>query len=151
MRFEFRHTTLERITQILLIEDNLGDIRLIQEVMKESDFRHELSIVTDGEQAIQYLRKEGKFKDAPIPNLILLDLNLPKKDGREVLSEIKTTLPYKIIPVVVFSSSEAEKDINKAYELYANAYVVKPFDFNKFSQVIQAIQRFWLDVVKLPY
>jgi CheY-like chemotaxis protein len=134
----------------LLIEDNLGDIRLIQEVMKESAYKHELNIVTDGEQAIQYLRREGKFKEAVAPHLIFLDLNLPKKDGREVLSEIKTSPVHKVIPVVVFSSSEAEKDIQKAYELYANAYVVKPFDFNKFSQVIQSIQHFWLDVVKLP-
>lgn len=119
--------------------------------MKESPYKHELSIVTDGEQAIQYLKREGRFKEAVVPNLILLDLNLPKKDGREVLSEIKSSHMHRVIPVVVFSSSEAEKDILKTYELYANAYVVKPFDFNKFSQVIQSIQRFWLDVVKLPH
>jgi CheY-like chemotaxis protein len=141
---------VERTTQILLIEDNLGDIRLIQEVMKESPYKHEMNIVTDGEQAIQYLRREGNFKNAVMPNLILLDLNLPKKDGREVLSEIKSSPVHKFIPVVVFSSSEAEKDIQRTYDLFANAYVVKPFDFNKFSQVIQAIQRFWLEVVKLP-
>jgi CheY-like chemotaxis protein len=118
--------------------------------MKESPFKHEMNIVTDGEQAIQYLRREGNFKDSVMPNLILLDLNLPKKDGREVLSEIKSSPAHKFIPVVVFSSSEAEKDIQRSYDLFANAYVVKPFDFNKFSQVIQAIQRFWLEVVKLP-
>lgn len=141
---------MERITQILLIEDNLGDIRLIQEVLKDSPYKHELNIVTDGEQAIQYLRREGKFRESVTPNLILLDLNLPKKDGREVLSEIKNSEILKVVPVVVFSSSEAEKDIQRTYELFANAYVVKPFDFNKFSQVIQSIQKFWLDVVKLP-
>jgi CheY-like chemotaxis protein len=135
---------------ILLIEDNLGDIRLIQEVLKESAHKHELNIVTDGEQAIFYLKKEGKFADAAVPNLIFLDLNLPKKDGREVLAEIKNNEALRSIPVVVFSSSEAEKDIQRSYDLHANCYVVKPFDFNHFSKVIHSIQNFWLNVVKLP-
>jgi CheY-like chemotaxis protein len=141
---------MERLVNILLIEDNLGDIRLIQEVLKESEHKHNLNIVTDGEQAINYLKKEGKHASALTPNLIFLDLNLPKKDGREVLAEIKNNNDLKTIPVVVFSSSEAEKDIQRAYDLHANCYVVKPFDFNQFSRVIQSLQNFWLSVVKLP-
>lgn len=141
---------MDKVVHILLIEDNLGDIRLIQEVLKSSEHKHNLNIVTDGEQAIHYLKKEGKFADAVSPNLIFLDLNLPKKDGREVLAEIKSNEKLKTIPVIIFSSSEAEKDIQKSYDLHANCYVVKPFDFNEFSKVIQAIQSFWLNVVKLP-
>ncbi|MGZ5303648.1 MAG: response regulator [Bacteroidia bacterium] len=141
---------MDQVVNILLIEDNLGDIRLIQEVLKNSEHKHDLHIVKDGEQAIHYLKKENKFADAVTPNLIFLDLNLPKKDGREVLVEIKSNDKLKTIPVIIFSSSEAEKDIQKSYELHANCYVVKPFDFNEFSKVIQAIQSFWLNVVKLP-
>ncbi|RYD74645.1 MAG: response regulator [Sphingobacteriales bacterium] len=141
---------MDPTVHILLIEDNLGDIRLIQEVLKGSDHKHELDIVTDGEQAVHFLKKEGKFAEATTPNLIFLDLNLPKKDGREVLAEIKTSDKLKTIPVIIFSSSEAEKDIQKSYDLHANCYVVKPFDFNEFSKVIQAIQAFWLNIVKLP-
>jgi len=141
---------MDHSVNILLIEDNLGDIRLIQEVLKGSEHKHDLHIVTDGEQAIHYLKKEGKFTDAVKPNLIFLDLNLPKKDGREVLAEIKSNEKLKTIPVIIFSSSEAEKDIQKSYDLHANCYVVKPFDFNEFSKVIQAIQSFWLSIVKLP-
>jgi CheY-like chemotaxis protein len=140
----------EITVDILLIEDNLGDIRLIQEVLKESIHKHNLHIVTDGEQAVHFLKKEGKFSDAVSPNLVMLDLNLPKKDGREVLAEIKSHEHLRYIPVVVFSSSEAEKDIQKSYDLHANCYVVKPFDFNHFSKVIQSIQNFWLNIVKLP-
>lgn len=141
---------MDHIVNILLIEDNLGDIRLIQEVLKGSEHKHDLHIVTDGEQAIHYLKREGKFADSVKPNLIFLDLNLPKKDGREVLAEIKSNEKLKTIPVIIFSSSEAEKDIQKSYDLHANCYVVKPFDFNEFSKVIQAIQSFWLSIVKLP-
>lgn len=141
---------MDKNVNILLIEDNLGDIRLIQEVLKESVHPHKLHIVTDGEQAVHYLKREGQYANEPAPNLILLDLNLPKKDGREVLAEIKTHEHLRFIPVVVFSSSEAEKDIQKSYDLHANCYVVKPFDFNHFSKVIQSIQNFWLSVVKLP-
>lgn len=141
---------MEKTIHILLIEDNLGDIRLIQEVLKESEYKYELHVVTDGEQAIHYLKREGQFKDSALPSLIFLDLNLPKRDGREVLAEIKANEKLKTIPVVVFSSSEAEKDIQKSYDLHANCYVVKPFDFNQFSKVIKSIQHFWLTVVKLP-
>ena len=141
---------VEKEINILLIEDNLGDIRLIQEVLKDSIHSHSLNIVNDGEQAIQYLKRENKYTDAVVPNLIFLDLNLPKKDGREVLAEIKGSDNLRFIPVVIFSSSEAEKDIQKSYDLHANCYVVKPFDFNQFSQVIESIQNFWLSIVKLP-
>lgn len=135
---------------ILLIEDNSGDIRLIKEVFKESNLEGNLHVVTDGEQAISYLSKEGEYKDAPKPNLIFLDLNLPKKDGREVLSEIKNNDDLKYIPVVVFTSSEAEQDIKKSYGLHANCYIVKPFDFDQYNQIISTIRNFWLSVVKLP-
>lgn len=135
---------------ILLIEDNSGDIRLIKEVFKESNLEGNLHVVTDGEQAIAYLAREGEFKDAPKPNLIFLDLNLPKKDGREVLSEIKNNDDLKYIPVVVFTSSEAEQDIKKSYGLHANCYIVKPFDFDQYNQIISTIRNFWLSVVKLP-
>jgi CheY-like chemotaxis protein len=135
---------------ILLIEDNSGDIRLIKEVFKESNLEGNLHVVTDGEQAIAYLAKEGEFKDAPKPNLIFLDLNLPKKDGREVLSEIKNNDELKYIPVVVFTSSEADQDIKKSYGLHANCYIVKPFDFDQYNQIISTIRNFWLSVVKLP-
>jgi CheY-like chemotaxis protein len=135
---------------LLLIEDNSGDIRLIKEVFKESNLEGNLHVVTDGEQAIAYLAKEGEFKDAPKPNLIFLDLNLPKKDGREVLSEIKNNDELKYIPVVVFTSSEADQDIKKSYGLHANCYIVKPFDFDQYNQIISTIRNFWLSVVKLP-
>lgn len=141
---------MDKPINILLIEDNLGDIRLIQEVLKESEHPYNLQIVTDGEQAIRYLKQEGEFAEARYPHLIFLDLNLPKKDGREVLAEIKGDNKLKSIPVVIFSSSEAEKDVLNSYDLYANCYVVKPFDFNHFSQVIKSIQNFWLNIVKLP-
>lgn len=137
-------------TNILLIEDNLGDIRLIQEVLRDSTHSHQLFIATDGEQAIQFLRNENEFAEKPKPQLILLDLNLPKKDGREVLAEIKNNQQLSFIPVIVFSSSEADKDIQQSYNLHANCYIVKPFDFTSFSSVIESIQNFWLAVVKLP-
>ncbi len=143
-------TSVDKEVHILLIEDNMGDIRLIQEVLKEAGLQHHLHTVTDGEEAVDYLKKEGKHTLAPTPHLIFLDLNLPKKDGREILAEIKSSDKLKLIPVVVFSSSEAEKDIVRSYELNANCYVVKPFDFNLFSQAIQSIQHFWLNVAKLP-
>jgi chemotaxis family two-component system response regulator Rcp1 len=141
---------LTKTIHILLIEDNLGDIRLIQEVLKDTDPRPELHVIKDGEQALFYLNKAEGFEDAVTPHFILLDLNLPKKDGREVLEYIKKDDRLKRIPVIIFSSSEAEKDIMKAYDLHANCYIVKPFDFNQFSKVMGSIQNFWLKVVKLP-
>jgi two-component system, chemotaxis family, response regulator Rcp1 len=135
---------------ILLIEDNPGDIRLIQEILKGRNPAPELFVIKDGEQALNYLYKKNGFENAAIPNLIILDLNMPKKDGREVLQQIKKDNLLKRIPVVVFSSSESEKDIKMTYDLYANCYIVKPFDFNEFTAVVDSIQNFWLNVVKLP-
>jgi chemotaxis family two-component system response regulator Rcp1 len=135
---------------ILLIEDNSGDIRLIKEVFKESSLDDKLHVVTDGEQAISFLNKKDQWADAPKPNLIFLDLNLPKKDGREVLAEIKNDDELKFIPVVIFTSSEADQDIKKAYSLHANCYIVKPFDFDEYSRIISNIRDFWTNVVKLP-
>jgi two-component system, chemotaxis family, response regulator Rcp1 len=135
---------------ILLIEDNSGDIRLIKEVFRKDNKEDNLHVVTDGEQAILFLRQQGEYADAPRPKLIFLDLNLPKKDGREVLAEIKTDDKLRLIPVVVFTSSEADQDVQKTYSLHANCYVVKPFDFDQYSEIINTIRNFWLNIVKLP-
>jgi CheY-like chemotaxis protein len=136
--------------EILLVEDSAGDVRLIQENLKESKVRNTLNVVGDGIEAMAYLRNEGKYKDAPRPDLVLLDLNLPKKDGRQVLTEIKSDENLKCIPVVVLTISKAEEDIMKSYSLHANAYISKPVDLNQFLKVVKAIEEFWLTVVKLP-
>jgi chemotaxis family two-component system response regulator Rcp1 len=136
--------------EILLVEDSAGDVRLVQENLKESKVRNMLNVVEDGIEAMAYLRKEGKYKDASRPDLILLDLNLPKKDGRQVLTEIKSDEYLKCIPVVVLTISKAEEDIMKSYSLHANAYISKPVDLNQFLKVVKAIEEFWLTVVKLP-
>ena len=136
--------------EILLVEDNKGDVGLIEEVFEEAKIKNSLHVAEDGEEAMLYLRREGKFLSSPHPDLILLDLNLPKKDGREVLREIKEDSNLKNIPVVVLTTSGAEKDIIRAYELHANAYVTKPIDFNQFINVIGSIVNFWLGVVQLP-
>jgi chemotaxis family two-component system response regulator Rcp1 len=135
---------------ILLVEDNPGDIRLTIEVLKEGRINNELTIVTDGEQAIQFLRKEGEYAQAPTPDIILLDLNLPKKDGREVLAEIKTDEALLRIPVIVLTTSDAEKDVLNMYAHHANCYITKPVDFNQFIKVIKTFEDFWLNIVKLP-
>jgi two-component system, chemotaxis family, response regulator Rcp1 len=135
---------------ILLIEDNPGDIRLTKEALKEGKVLNNLSVVTDGVEAIDFLRKLNKYKDAVTPDLILLDLNLPKKDGREVLKEIKEDLQLKQIPVVVLTTSKEEQDIIKSYNLYANCYITKPVDLDNFIKVIESIENFWLTIVKLP-
>ncbi|MES2140586.1 MAG: response regulator [Bacteroidota bacterium] len=139
-----------RIIDILLVEDNLGDIRLTQEVLKDGKIKNKLSIVMDGEEAILFLRKKGKYKDASTPDLILLDLNLPKKDGREVLIEIKGDPKLSSIPIIILTTSDAEKDIVSMYLNHANAFITKPVDFNQFVTVIRAIENFWLTIVKLP-
>ncbi|MES2285102.1 MAG: response regulator [Bacteroidota bacterium] len=139
-----------RIIDILLVEDNLGDIRLTQEVLKDGKIKNKLSVVTDGEEAIFFLKKIGKYKDATTPDLILLDLNLPKKDGREVLTEIKKDPNFSSIPVVILTTSDDEKDIVSSYAGQANAFITKPVDFNQFVTVIRAIEDFWLTIVKLP-
>ncbi|HLO33501.1 MAG TPA: response regulator [Anaerolineales bacterium] len=136
--------------EILLVEDNLADVRLTQEALKEEKLYNNLKVVNDGVEALAFLHREGKYADAVRPELILLDLNLPRKDGREVLREIKNDPELKAIPVVVLTISEAEKDILESYNLFANCYIVKPLDLNQFSKVVKSIQDFWLTIVRLP-
>lgn len=135
---------------ILIVDDNRADIRLVQEVLKKGKMFVNLHAAFDGIEAMEYLRKENKYKDANRPDLILLDLNMPIKDGREVLEEIKTDNNLKTIPVIVMTISKAEEDILRSYNLHANAYIVKPIEINKFINVIGSIEDFWLTVVKLP-
>ena len=141
---------IDRTVEILLVEDNPGDVRLAQEALKEGKVHNNMRVVADGEQAMAYLRRQGEFAGAPRPDLVLLDLNLPKKDGREVLAEIKGDDSLKTIPVVVLTTSKAEEDVLKAYGLNANCYITKPVDLGQFIEVIQSIDRFWLAVVTLP-
>jgi len=136
--------------EILLVEDNPGDVRLTKEALSESKIRNRISVVADGEEAMAFLRQEGKYRDAPRPDLILLDLNMPKKDGREVLAEVKRNPDFKRIPVVILTSSSAEQDIVQSYNLHANAYVTKPVGLEQFVSVVKQIEDFWLEVVKLP-
>ena len=136
--------------EILLVEDNPGDVRLVQEALRESKIINRLYIVSDGQQALAFLRKQGSYANATRPDLILLDLNLPRKDGREVLSEIKTDPDLRRIPVVIVTSSKAEEDILKSYNQYANCYITKPLDLEKFIEVVKAIEDFWMSIVKLP-
>lgn len=135
---------------ILLVEDNPGDARLAQEALKESKLKNTLIIVGDGIEAMDYLNKKGKYENALKPDLILLDLNLPKKDGREVLKEIKQDERLKRIPVVILTISKAEEDILKSYNLHANCYVTKPLDLDQFMKVVKSIENFWFSIVKLP-
>jgi CheY-like chemotaxis protein len=139
-----------RSVEILLVEDNPGDVRLIQEGLKKTTIQSRLSVAEDGVEALEFLLRQGRFADAPRPELILLDLNLPRKDGRELLREIKTDERFKRIPVVVLTSSEAEEDIEAAYNLHANCYITKPVDFKKFTTIINTINEFWFSVVTLP-
>ena len=136
--------------EILLVEDNPGDVRLTIEALKESKLYNNLNIVGDGVEAIAYLRREGQYAQSPRPDLILLDLNLPREDGREVLSEIKADATLKRIPVVVLTTSAAEQDILRTYELHANCYITKPVDLEQFIMIVQNIQEFWFSIVKLP-
>ncbi len=139
-----------KIIEILLVEDNPGDVRLTQEALKDYKMFSSLHVVYDGEEAMAFLRKEEKYKDVPRPDLILLDLNLPKKSGREVLAEIKADEKLKTIPVVVLTTSQSEDDISKAYNLNANCFISKPVDLDQFMKVVQSIETFWLTIVKLP-
>jgi chemotaxis family two-component system response regulator Rcp1 len=141
---------IRELVQILLIEDNPGDVRLTREALKEAKFRNTLQVVGDGVEALAYLRQQGQYSGAMRPHLIMLDLNLPRMDGREVLAAIKKDADLRRIPVVVLSSSEAEADIARAYELHANAYVTKPVDIAHFLQVVKSIEEFWVEIVKLP-
>ena len=136
--------------EILLVEDNPADVRLTKEALLEEKLHNSLSVVNDGVEAIAFLRKEGKYSNSARPDLILLDLNLPKKDGREVLKEIKNDNDLKRIPVVVLTVSKAEEDILRTYNLHANCYITKPIDLNQFSKVVKSIKDFWLTIVKLP-
>jgi two-component system, chemotaxis family, response regulator Rcp1 len=135
---------------ILLVEDNEGDARLAKEAMRDSKLRNTLHHVTDGEEAMAFLRREGKLAGVPRPDLILLDLNLPKKDGRQVLAEIKNDEDLKRIPVVILTVSSAEEDILKTYNLHANCYITKPIDFEQFVKIVHSIEDFWMTIVRLP-
>jgi CheY-like chemotaxis protein len=135
---------------ILIVEDNRGDARLIKEVFYENKIFNALHFVSDGIEAMDFLFNKGKHTDAPKPDLIILDLNLPKKDGREVLAEIKSDPDLKHIPVVIMTISQADEDILKSYNLHANCYVTKPIDLNQFTKVVRSIENFWFSIVKLP-
>lgn len=139
-----------KLIEILLVEDNPGDVRLTQEIFKESKVLNNLSVVANGIEAMAFLHREGKYVNAPCPDLIMLDLNLPKKDGREVLAEIKSSDKLKRIPVVVLTISKAEEDIIKSYELNANCYITKPINLDQFIKIVKSIEDFWLTIVKLP-
>ena len=139
-----------RPIDILMVEDNPGDIRLTLEALKENKMNNALHVAKDGVQAMAFLRQEGEYADAPRPDLILLDLNLPRKDGREVLAEIKADPSLMRIPVVILTTSQAEEDILRSYNLHANCFVTKPVDLDQFIRVVQSIEQFWLTIVKLP-
>jgi len=136
--------------EILLVEDNPGDVRLMMEALKDSKVHNNLSVAGNGEAALDFLHRKGMYAAAPVPDMIMLDLNLPKKDGREVLEEIKEDPDLKHIPVVVITTSGAEEDIIKSYKLHANCYITKPVNFEQFIKVVHSIEEFWLTVVKLP-
>jgi CheY-like chemotaxis protein len=142
--------TAPRPAEILLVEDNPGDARLTMEALREGKLRNNLYHVRDGVEAMAFLRREEPFAEVPTPDLIFLDLNMPRKDGREVLSEIRQDRRLELIPVVVLTTSEAEQDIVKSYKLHANCYVTKPVDLEKFLGIIRTIEDFWLTVVALP-
>jgi len=135
---------------ILLVEDNPGDARLTREGLSNSKVRNQLHVARDGDEALAFLRHEGTFADAPTPDLVLLDLNLPRRDGREVLQEIKQDEALKHIPVVILTSSQAEEDILRTYRLHANCFITKPVDLEQLTKVVQGIEQFWFTLVKLP-
>jgi two-component system, chemotaxis family, response regulator Rcp1 len=136
--------------EVLLVEDSPGDVRLTREALKDAKMHISLQVVSDGIEAMAYLRREKNYADAPRPDLILLDLNLPKKDGRDVLKEIKESDELKTIPVVILTTSASREDISRSYELHANCYITKPVNLQGFVKVVQSIDNFWLSVVKLP-
>jgi two-component system, chemotaxis family, response regulator Rcp1 len=136
--------------EILLVEDNPGDVRLTKEALRDDKIRNDITVVTDGVEALAYLRKEAGYETAIRPDMILLDLNLPRKSGLEVLREIKADENLRRIPVVILSTSQAERDIVQSYDLHANAYVSKPVDLDQFISVVRVIEGFWLQIVKLP-
>lgn len=140
----------EREVQVLLVEDDPGDVLMTREAFQDHKLRNELHVVNDGEQALQFLRQEGEFAGRPRPDLVLLDLNLPRMDGREVLQAIKSDPELSSIPVVVLTTSEAEDDVLRSYSLHANAYVTKPVDFERFINVVRQIDDFFVTIVRLP-
>ena len=142
--------TETRPVDILLVEDNPGDVRLTKEALKDAKVLNEIYVARDGVEAMQFVHREGSFANAPMPDLILLDLNLPRKDGREVLAEIKKDPKLQHIPVVVLTTSKADEDIIKTYNLHANAYITKPVDLNRFVEIMHALEEFWFTIVKLP-
>lgn len=139
-----------RPIEILLVEDNPGDARLTREALREGSLHHRLSVVSDGVAALAFLRREGGYVAAPRPDLVLLDLNLPRKGGREVLAAIKGDAGLRRIPVIILTTSTDEQDIHSAYELHANCYITKPVDYERFADVVRAIEGFWLTVATLP-
>ena len=139
-----------RPIEILMVEDNPGDVRLTKEALKDAKVSNTLRVVEDGALALDYLHRRGVYVDAPRPDLILLDLNLPKKNGREVLEEIKQDVNLKSIPVVILTTSQAEEDVVRAYSLHANCYITKPVDFTQFAKIVRTIEDFWLSIVTLP-
>jgi two-component system, chemotaxis family, response regulator Rcp1 len=139
-----------RPVEILLVEDNPGDVRLTQEALRESKVRNNLHVAVDGVEALAYLRREGRYAEVTRPDLVLLDLNLPRKDGREVLAEMKEDEQLRRIPVVVLTTSRAEQDIVKTYNLHANCYISKPVDLDQFITVVKSIEDFWFTIVTLP-
>jgi len=136
--------------QILLVEDSPGDVRLTREVLRDARIANELHIVGDGEEAMRFLRRQGAFDGVPRPDLILLDLNLPRKDGREVLAELKEDPDLHLIPVIVLTTSAAEQDVLRSYDLNAACYITKPIDLDEFISVVRSIETFWLSIVRLP-
>lgn len=140
----------DRPVEILLIEDNSGDVLLTKEAFEEIDFKDRINVARDGDDAMDYLRKRGPYKDVSRPDLILLDLNLPRKDGREVLEEIKSDPELRSIPVIILTTSKSERDIRICYDLHANCYITKPVDFEEFLKIVKYIVDFWLGLVKLP-
>ncbi|MFQ5909526.1 MAG: response regulator [Thermoplasmata archaeon] len=136
--------------EILLVEDNPGDVRLTREAFKEAKVRNNLNVVWNGVEALAFLRRQGDYSKAPRPDLILLDLNLPKKDGRDVLAEVKKDPELKRIPIVILTTSSAEEDIIRTYDHHANCYITKPVDFERFMEIVKLVEDFWLTVVKLP-
>jgi chemotaxis family two-component system response regulator Rcp1 len=145
-----RPVDMERVIEILLVEDNQGDVRLCREALKRSEVPNNLSVARDGVEALKFLCREGEFHDAPRPDLILLDLNLPRKDGREILAEIKTSDNLKRIPVIILTTSRSEDDITGTYNLHANCYITKTINFKQFIKVVKSIEIFWLSTVTLP-
>ena len=139
-----------RPIEILLVEDNPADVRLTLETMKEVKVANRINVVTDGEQATEFLQRRGEHRDAPRPDLVILDLNLPRKDGREVLADIKADPNLRRIPVVILTTSTRDEDIFTAYDLAANCYINKPVDLDEFNKIVQSIENFWLTIVKLP-